>query len=87
MYMGLESLTLVTMIPGELGYAVGGGLASALVAVWKRSNVDRDRFLKREEARDAREDAHRTLVVHALEKVADEFHEVQLAIKDATRAG
>lgn len=87
MIQGVDPVFLLTSVPGEVAGSMAVAGAGAIGAMWRRLIVERDQFLKREEARDTRDDTHRQLVVDALAKISDEFHQVQLALKDVNRAG
>lgn len=87
MIQGVDTVFLLTSVPGEVAGSMAVAGAGAIGAMWQRLKVERDQFLKREEARDTRDDTHRQLVVDALAKISDEFHQVQLALKDINRAG
>ena len=83
----VEPVVLLTSVPGEVAGSVAVAMGGALGALWQRLVVERDQFLRREEARDTRDDTHRQIVVDALARISEEFHSVQLAIKDIGRAG
>lgn len=83
----VEPVVLLTSVPGEVAGSVAVAMGGAVGALWQRLVVERDQFLRREEARDTRDDTHRQIVVDALARISEEFHSVQLAIKDIGRAG
>lgn len=87
MMQSVDPVLLVAAVPGELAGTVAVAMGGAVGALWRRLVVERDQFLRREEARDTRDDTHRQIVVDALARISEEFHSVQLAIKDIGRAG
>lgn len=87
MLQGFEPVFMLTSVPGEVAGSVAVAGAGAIGAMWRRLTVERDQFLKREEARDERDDKHREIIVEALARISDEFHQVQMALKDIGRVG
>ena len=87
MLQGFEPVFMLTSVPGEVAGSVAVAGGGAIGAMWRRLTVERDQFLKREEARDERDDKHREIIVEALARISDEFHQVQMALKDFGRVG
>lgn len=83
----LDPVWLIASVPGDVAGSVAGAGVIAIGAMWRRLTVERDQFLKREEARDERDDKHREIIVEALARISDEFHQVQMALKDFGRVG
>ena len=82
MLQGFEPVFMLTSVPGEVAGSVAVAGAGAIGAMWRRLTVERDQFLKREEARDERDDKHREIIVEALARISDEFHQVQMPLND-----
>ena len=75
----VEPLFMISPIPAEAVGVAGGAMSAAIVALWRRGNVERDR-------REQERTADKVELIKLVERVVTALDQNTAAIQEANRA-